>query len=49
MRTGLEIHMTYQGFGIVTKSNGGLFSVLLYPVGSRLFPQGRESQPLDGA
>ena len=40
--------MTYQGFGIVTKSNGGLFSVLLYPVGSRLFPQGRESQPLDG-
>ena len=40
--------MTYQGFGIVTKSNGGLFSVLLYPVGARLFPQGREPQPLDG-
>lgn len=41
--------MTYQGFGIVTKSNGGLFSVLLYPVGSGLFPKGRAPQPLDGA
>ena len=40
--------MTYQGFGIVTRSNGGLFTVLLYPVGARLFPQGRETQPLDG-
>lgn len=40
--------MTYQGFGIVTKSNGGLFTVLLYPVGARLFPQGRVPQPLDG-
>lgn len=40
--------MTYQGFGFVTKSNGGLFSVLLYAAGARQFPQGREPQPLDG-
>lgn len=40
--------MEYQGFGVVVRSNGGLFSVLLYPVGSDLFPHGREEQPLDG-
>lgn len=41
--------MVYQGFGVVTKSNGGLFSVLLAPVGARMFPGGREAGPMDGA
>lgn len=41
--------MAYLGFGVVTKSNGGLFTVLLYPPQSRLFPGGREPSPMDGA
>ena len=41
--------MAYLGFGVVTKSNGGLFTVLLYPAASRLFPGGREPSPMDGA
>lgn len=41
--------MAYLGFGVVTKSNGGLFTVLLYPAASRLFPGRREPSPMDGA
>lgn len=41
--------MAYLGFGVVTKSNGGLFTVLLYPPQSKLFPGGREPSPMDGA
>ena len=40
--------MAYLGFGVVTKSNGGLFTVRLVPAGSHLFPGGREPAPLDG-
>ena len=40
--------MEYLGFGVVTKSNGGLFTVRLVPAGSHLFPGGREPAPLDG-
>ena len=40
--------MAYLGFGVVTKSNGGLFTVLLAPVGSWLFPGGRTPAPMDG-
>lgn len=38
----------YQGFGIVTKGVGGLFTVKLYGAGSARLPRGYCSQPLDG-
>lgn len=40
--------MTYSGFGWVTGSNGGLFSVLLALPEAQGFPIEREKTPLDG-
>ena len=40
--------MTYTGYGRVTKSVGGLFTVRLFDSGSRLHKKGSEPMPLDG-
>ncbi len=38
----------YQGYGIVTRGVGGLFTVKLYGKGSRYLPHDHTPQPLDG-